>query len=228
MMTDTWWLNRALIVGIPRRSTEWSTESSCTRVARWISSTTAPERGGPRVGGAGRLVGQQQQRGPEHLALHLQQVRVDLGDQAEVRLDDPAELGPHLVQPGARRAPGCPRASPGIGLGHGVPPFEMARSRSARSMKWMSTASARRSTAAPRAPAPAPRAPARASRAGRSSRRPGRSARPPRAAGSPRPPRTAPCRRRRSRAPPRSAAARRATGAPSGTRRSPRRAGPSP
>ena len=42
MITDTWWLNRALIVGIPRRSTEWSTESSCTSVARWMSSMTAP------------------------------------------------------------------------------------------------------------------------------------------------------------------------------------------
>src|SRR5438309_826858 len=41
MITATWCENRALIVGIPRRSTEWSTESSCTRVARWISSTTA-------------------------------------------------------------------------------------------------------------------------------------------------------------------------------------------
>ena len=34
MMTDTWWLNSELIVGMPRRSTEWSTESSCTSVAR--------------------------------------------------------------------------------------------------------------------------------------------------------------------------------------------------
>src|SRR5947208_13217245 len=41
MITATWCENRALIVGIPRRSTEWSTESSCTSVARWISSTTA-------------------------------------------------------------------------------------------------------------------------------------------------------------------------------------------
>src|SRR5713226_1248299 len=41
MMTATWWENSALIVGRPRRSTEWSTESSCTSVARWISSTTA-------------------------------------------------------------------------------------------------------------------------------------------------------------------------------------------
>src|SRR5881396_15941 len=41
MITATWWENSALMVGIPRRSTEWSTESSCTRVARWINSTTA-------------------------------------------------------------------------------------------------------------------------------------------------------------------------------------------
>ena len=33
-MTEIWWLNSELIVGIPRRRTEWSTESSCTRVAR--------------------------------------------------------------------------------------------------------------------------------------------------------------------------------------------------
>src|SRR6266705_3220039 len=41
MMTATWWENSALMVGMPRRSTEWSTESSWTKVARWISSTTA-------------------------------------------------------------------------------------------------------------------------------------------------------------------------------------------
>src|SRR5438445_2125922 len=41
MITATWCENSALVVGMPRRSTEWSTESSCTRVARWISSTTA-------------------------------------------------------------------------------------------------------------------------------------------------------------------------------------------
>src|SRR6266498_3045948 len=41
MITATWCENSALSVGMPRRSTEWSTESSCTRVARWISSTTA-------------------------------------------------------------------------------------------------------------------------------------------------------------------------------------------
>src|SRR6266576_2708252 len=41
MITAIWCEKRALSVGIPRRSTEWSTESSCTRVARWISSTTA-------------------------------------------------------------------------------------------------------------------------------------------------------------------------------------------
>src|SRR5881409_3325381 len=41
MITATWWENSALTVGMPRRNTEWSTESSCTSVARWISSTTA-------------------------------------------------------------------------------------------------------------------------------------------------------------------------------------------
>src|SRR6266568_6152661 len=41
MITATWCENSALSVGIPRRSTEWSTESSCTRVARRINSTTA-------------------------------------------------------------------------------------------------------------------------------------------------------------------------------------------
>ena len=101
MMTDTWWLNSELTVGIPRRSTEWSTESSCTRVARWISSTTAARvmvRGSRAAGG---LVGEQQQGRPEHLALHLEQMRVDLGDQAEVRLDDAAQLLRHPLEPGA-------------------------------------------------------------------------------------------------------------------------------
>ena len=41
--------------------------------------------------------------GPEHLALHLEQMRVDLGDQAEVRLDDAAELLRHPLEPGAHR-----------------------------------------------------------------------------------------------------------------------------
>src|SRR5467141_3026927 len=41
MITATWCEKSALRVGMPRRSTEWSTESSCTRVARCISSTTA-------------------------------------------------------------------------------------------------------------------------------------------------------------------------------------------
>src|SRR5258708_17294568 len=41
MITAIWCENSALIVGMPRRSTEWSTESSWTSVARWISSTTA-------------------------------------------------------------------------------------------------------------------------------------------------------------------------------------------
>src|SRR5882672_475589 len=40
-MTAIWCENSALSVGRPRRSAEWSTESSCTSVARWISSTTA-------------------------------------------------------------------------------------------------------------------------------------------------------------------------------------------
>src|ERR1051325_2089683 len=41
MITATWWENSALMVGMPRRSTEWWTASSCTRVARGINSTTA-------------------------------------------------------------------------------------------------------------------------------------------------------------------------------------------
>ena len=56
---------------------------------------------GARVAAAGGLVGQQQQGGPEHLALHLEQVRVDLGDQPEVGLDDPAELLLYPLEPGA-------------------------------------------------------------------------------------------------------------------------------
>ena len=45
------------------------------------------------------LVRQEQQGGPEHLSLHLEKMRVHLGDQAKVRLDDAAELLLHLVQP---------------------------------------------------------------------------------------------------------------------------------
>src|SRR2546422_5854605 len=41
MITAIWCENSALSVGMPRRSTEWSTESSCTSVARRINSTTA-------------------------------------------------------------------------------------------------------------------------------------------------------------------------------------------
>ena len=41
MMTEVWWLNNALTVGKPRLSAEWSTESSCTSVARCISSIAA-------------------------------------------------------------------------------------------------------------------------------------------------------------------------------------------
>ncbi len=41
MITETSWLNIEFTVGKPRRSTEWSTESSCTSVARCISSTEA-------------------------------------------------------------------------------------------------------------------------------------------------------------------------------------------
>ena len=103
-MTETWWLNSELMVGMPRRSTEWSTESSCTRVARWISSTTAASVVARGSRAAGRLVGQEQERGPEHLALHLEQMRVDLGDQPEIGLDDAAELLLHPLQPGAAAA----------------------------------------------------------------------------------------------------------------------------
>ena len=105
MITEIWWLNRALMVGMPRRSTEWSTESSWTRVARWISSITAARVGARGSRRRGRFLGQQQQRGPEHLALHLQQVAVHLGDEAEVALDDPAQLALHRLQPSPEAAP---------------------------------------------------------------------------------------------------------------------------
>ena len=125
-MTDTWWLNRALIVGMPRRQHRVVHRVVVHQGGEVDQLHDRGERGGPRIGRAGRLVRQQQQRGPEHLALHLQEVRVHLGDQAEIRLDDAAELGPDLVQPGADRRLDV-RERGGNRLGHGVPPFEMAR-----------------------------------------------------------------------------------------------------
>ena len=142
-MTDTWWLNSELIVGMPRRSTEWSTESSCTSVARWISSTTAARVMVRGSRAAGRLVGQQQQRRAEHLALHLEQVRVDLGDQAEVGLDDPAQLLRHPLEPGAHRALQVGQGDRGDLRAHSRRPAVSRWMRSLRSMNRMSTAIAR-------------------------------------------------------------------------------------
>src|SRR5438046_10748071 len=142
MITATWCENSALSVGIPRRSTEWSTESSCTRVAR-NQLDDRGERHRPRIRGARRLAREQQQRGAEQLPLHAHQVLVYLGDDRKVGRNDPPELvGDALELPGHRplevsqrdrndllapvtspwrapwRAParpgiGCPRRTPG-------------------------------------------------------------------------------------------------------------------
>ncbi len=98
---------------------------------------------GPRVGVAGGLVGQQQERGPEQLALHLEEVRVDLGDQPEVGLDDAAELVLHPLEPGAQRPLEVGQRD-GRSLGAHLPRSAVSRwMRSPRSMNRMSTASAR-------------------------------------------------------------------------------------
>ena len=58
----------------------------------------------PRIAPAGGFLGQEQERGPEHLALHLEQMRVDLGDQTEVGLHDPPKLQLHPLQSGPQAA----------------------------------------------------------------------------------------------------------------------------
>ena len=70
MITAIWCEKSALIVGWPRRTFEWSTESSCTTLARCTSSATAAiavARAPPTVLERAR---EQEQRGAEHLALH--------------------------------------------------------------------------------------------------------------------------------------------------------------
>ena len=144
MMTETWWLNSELIVGMPRRSTEWSTESSCTSVARWISSTTAASAWPAGRSAAGRLVGQEQQRRPEHLALHLEQVGVHLGDEAEIGLDDAAAAPAAPAQPGPKRTLQVgQRDRRGLRRSFVAAPRVSRCMRSPRSMKRMSTAMAR-------------------------------------------------------------------------------------
>jgi hypothetical protein len=61
------------------------------------------ECGRPLVGRAGSLFGQQQQGGPEQFALHLKEVRVDLGDQAKIRFHDATKLLLDLLEPGPER-----------------------------------------------------------------------------------------------------------------------------
>ena len=101
------------------------------------------QRDRPRIARARRLVGQEQQRGPEHLPLHLEQVRVDLGDEPEVGLDDPAQFLRHPLQ--AART-GCWRSARVIGAVCELIRRRPAVSRwirSLRSMNRMSTAIAR-------------------------------------------------------------------------------------
>ena len=54
------------------------------------------------VGAAGGLFRQEQECGAEHLPLHLKQMRIDPGDQPEVRLDDAPKLLLHPLQTGAK------------------------------------------------------------------------------------------------------------------------------
>ena len=61
------------------------------------------EKGRALLPAPDRFFGQEQEGGPEHLALHLEQVGIYLGDQAEVRLDDAPKLLLDLIQPGAKR-----------------------------------------------------------------------------------------------------------------------------
>ena len=143
MMTDTWWLNRALIVGMPAPEHRMVHRVVVHQGGEVDQLDHRRERHGARVGAAGGLVGQQQQRGPEHLALHLEQVRVHLGDQAEVRLDDAAQLLPHPLQPRrARPLEVGERDRRGSG-GHARRPAASRWTRSPRSMNRMSTARAR-------------------------------------------------------------------------------------
>src|SRR5256885_90075 len=97
MITATWCENRALIVGIPRRITEWSTESSCTRVARWISSTTAASVT-VRASSAPDARWLRRSRVGRNSLPFMQQMFVDFGDNGEVRGDDAAELLGHELQ----------------------------------------------------------------------------------------------------------------------------------
>ena len=57
----------------------------------------------PRIPAADRFFGQQQERGPEQFPLHLEQVGIHFGDQAEIRLDDAPELLLDLIQAQAER-----------------------------------------------------------------------------------------------------------------------------
>jgi hypothetical protein len=62
-----------------------------------------------RVLAPGRVVHQEDDGGPEELALHLQQVRVDVADEREIGGDEPAHGRPALHAAGLRTRPGgCP------------------------------------------------------------------------------------------------------------------------
>jgi hypothetical protein len=61
-----------------------------------------PEEGGAWIPSSSRLFGQQQKGRPEHLSLHLEQMGVDLGDEAEIGFDDPPKLLLHSIKPGTQ------------------------------------------------------------------------------------------------------------------------------
>ena len=88
---------------MPRRSAEWSTASSCTSVARCISSSTAASVLAGRLGMIRGRARQEHQRRPEQFPLHPQQMVADSGDERRVIIHDAPQLGLHLLQPLAHR-----------------------------------------------------------------------------------------------------------------------------
>ena len=95
------------------------------------------------IGGSGGLVHQQQHGRAEHLPSHLQQVGVDLCDQAEVRVDQLTDPLAHRREAGAQTALQVVQRRPGDAGDHPLRSWPSRCTRSPRSRKRMSTASAR-------------------------------------------------------------------------------------
>src|SRR5690349_20925907 len=96
-----------------------------------------------RILPAGGFLAQQQKGWPEHLTLHLEQMRIDFGDQAEVRLDDASQLLLHLVQACTQRVLQLSQRDGSSLMAHERRPAVSLCIRSLRSMNRMSTATAR-------------------------------------------------------------------------------------